>query len=156
MRGVVFFSSLLLVSCSHVVQLKPAASGVKVSKETPVGCKDLGEVFGKSNADDPEDAMRGARNDLKNKAHAKGGNYVVLETDNSRQVSGNTTVGTEILLGGRALACSGKPSPSPCPRTAPAASAPAPATSAPASATSAPAPSATQPANSATKDDAGP
>jgi len=95
----------LLCACAHVVKLDPAASHVRVSKDIPSGCQELGEVFGKSNADDQEDAMVGARNDIKNKAHAMGGNYVVLETNNAKAVTGDFTQGTEILLGGRALRC---------------------------------------------------
>ncbi len=62
-------------------------------------------MTGKSNADDQEDAMNGARNDIKNKAQALGGNRVLLETDNAAPVTGNFKQGVEILLTGRALRC---------------------------------------------------
>ncbi|HEX2673793.1 MAG TPA: DUF4156 domain-containing protein, partial [Polyangiaceae bacterium] len=90
-----------LGACSNVVALNPAASAVTVSKDAPAGCKDLGEVFGKSNDDEQEAAMSGARNDIKNKALAMGANYVVLETNNASEVKGNFKPGVEILLGGR-------------------------------------------------------
>jgi hypothetical protein len=96
---------LSLLSCGHVVKLNQAASAVRVSKDAPSGCEDLGEVSGKSNADDQEEAMAGARNDLKNKAHAMGGNYVLLETNNSAPVRGTMKQGIEILLTGRVLRC---------------------------------------------------
>lgn len=95
--------------CAHnVVALGPAGQGVTIVNVAPLGCTELGEVFGKSNADDMEEAMLGARSDLRNRAGAKGASHVVLETNNSRRVTGDWEPGVEILLGGRAVRCSEK------------------------------------------------
>jgi len=91
--------------CAHVVNLQPSGQRVLLVTETPQGCAELGEVFGKSNADDSERAMIGARNDIRNRAGLLKATHVVLETNNSRPVQGDFKQGVEILLGGRALRC---------------------------------------------------
>jgi hypothetical protein len=91
--------------CSHLVALQPPGTRVTIVTAAPSQCNDAGEVFGKSNADDSEEAMVGARNDLRNRAGAKGATHVVLETNNNRAVMGNWGRGIEVLLGGRALKC---------------------------------------------------
>lgn len=93
MRVCLAITFVVLCSCARVVPLNPAASAVSVSKDAPAGCKDVGEVFGKSNADEQDEPMIGARNDLKNRAHALGANHVVLETSNATTRSGNDEAG---------------------------------------------------------------
>lgn len=95
--------------CASAVLLNPNAKSVKISKEAaPQGYEEVGEIFGKSNADDQIEAMEGAQNDLRNKAADLRGNYVVLETNNSKSVMGTWKQGIEILLGGQAYCCSTK------------------------------------------------
>ena len=90
------FLGLLAVSGCAATALNPEASRVMVTKTpAPQGCVYVGSVVGEqggaisgaytSNANLAE----GAFNDMKNKAHAMGANYVVLENSNA----GNTLSG---------------------------------------------------------------
>ncbi|WP_437870457.1 DUF4156 domain-containing protein [Sorangium sp. So ce363] len=80
---------LTLPACA-AVELNPGAERVIVTKQSaPQGCRFLGTVIGEqggsvsgaftSNAN----LQEGAVNDMKNKAHGLGGNYVVLENTNA-------------------------------------------------------------------------
>lgn len=86
----------------------PHAYSVIVSKVAPVNCEAFGEVYGKSSSTDQEEAMRGARNDLRNKAAVYGANYVMLETSNVMPSHVLPHV-IEIMLSGQAFKC-----PEPC------------------------------------------
>lgn len=90
------FLGLLVVSGCAATSLNPEAARVMVTKTpAPQGCVYVGSVVGEqggaisgaytSNANLAE----GAFNDMKNKAHALGANYVVLENSNA----GNTLSG---------------------------------------------------------------
>ena len=81
---------LLLVGCSAKNTLEPSASKVRIYNniEDKNTCKYLGDVIGTEGVlynylfISNHDLTMGARNDLRNKAHALGGN--VIEIDNNR------------------------------------------------------------------------
>lgn len=102
---IVMCLTVSLLGCAHVETLSPAGEQIKIVHERPPGCTDLGEIFGKSNADDSEEAMHGARADLRNRAAKLGASHVLLETSNSRRVVGSWHWGVEFLLTGQALRC---------------------------------------------------
>ncbi len=99
----VLLSSTILPACA-AVDLNPGAERVIVTKHAaPQGCRYLGTVIGEqggslsgpftSNAN----LQEGAVNDMKNKAHGMGGNYVVLENTNA----GNTISGDKDSISGQ-------------------------------------------------------
>lgn len=104
----IFSFFVLAAGCStNMVQLESAAARfVEVSSLPPENCEDLGEIYGKSSSMSQEEAMVGAKNDLKNKAVKLGANYVLLETNNATTLVHSPVWPVEILLGGRALKCS--------------------------------------------------
>ncbi|WP_437627900.1 DUF4156 domain-containing protein [Sorangium sp. So ce1151] len=89
-------SSALLPACA-AVELNPGAERVIITRQpAPKGCRFRGTVIGEqggaisgpltSNAN----LQEGAVNDMKNKAHEMGSNYVVLEnTSTGNTISGN-------------------------------------------------------------------
>jgi hypothetical protein len=101
--------SLLCVGCTvkNVVQLRPEAQKVQLSTSKPEGCQALGEVFGKSDSSDGEEALAGARSDIRNRAAALGATHVHLETSNSKNSTGfgKYEGHVELLLSGQALQC---------------------------------------------------
>jgi hypothetical protein len=100
---------LLCVGCTvkNVVQLQPEARKVELSTSRPEGCTALGEVFGKSDSPDSEEALAGARSDLRNRAAILGATHVHLETNNTKPSIGfgKYEGHVEIVLGGQALQC---------------------------------------------------
>jgi hypothetical protein len=63
---------------------------VKLTKEMPVGCRELGEVYGRGGGGGYTSADRKlsvARNSLREAAAAKGGNWVVMDAINTDQMS---------------------------------------------------------------------
>lgn len=77
--------------------LKPGAGRVLVTRQpVPQGCEYLGTVIGEQGGSatggltSNKNLAQGAMNDMKNKAHAMGANYVVLEdTRAGNTISGN-------------------------------------------------------------------
>ncbi len=75
-----------MVSCA-AMEIKPGAAKVLITRTEPKGCEYMGDVTGNqgnsftggftSNAN----LETGARNDMKNKAYAMGGDTVVILTD---------------------------------------------------------------------------
>jgi Domain of unknown function (DUF4156) len=67
------------------IQATPEASAVELVNDKPRGCKALGEVAGSQgnwltgDYTSNENLMLGARNELRNKAAAKGGNVVYVQ-----------------------------------------------------------------------------
>jgi hypothetical protein len=110
---------LLLTGCT-AIPLKPGAELVRVTHEEPKGgCKFLGDVTGSqgnsytgqytTNAN----LETGARNDLKNKAAALGGNLVVLITERpgltgNFGLEGGTVHQTSVVLTGSVYHCPGE------------------------------------------------
>lgn len=101
-RAVVCVFSLGLLSMGGcLAQLNAAGAGVKLSKAEPVvGCRELGLVHGSGGGaayTSSEDKMQSAQNDIRNRAAAMGGNYVVMD------VMGGDISG--LTLSGRAFQC---------------------------------------------------
>src|SRR5438128_8007376 len=62
------------------VALVPGAVRVELVSAAVIGCEPLGDVFGQASAEgDMEQAVREARNDVRNKAFAIGATHVVLQ-----------------------------------------------------------------------------
>lgn len=103
-------AAVLLSGCA-AIPVSPQAASVELSNDKPTGvCNQLGEVVGSQgnwvsgNYTSNTNLMTGARNDLRNKASALGGNYVwVQNTSNSAAWGGNGTTNT--LLVGIAYKC---------------------------------------------------
>src|SRR5688572_25890931 len=84
---------LMLTPACSAIQIKPGAYRVLVSKNpAQAGCKYLGTVVGSQGNfftgswTSNKNLSEGAMNELKNRAHDLGGNYVQIETDRA----GNT------------------------------------------------------------------
>lgn len=82
----------LFVGCA-AEGLRQEAVGVKIVRETPKGCKNLGDVYGAQGNvftgawTSNENLETGAKNDLKNKIASLGGNVALIL---------NQTVGTNL------------------------------------------------------------
>lgn len=98
-----FVISTFLAGCA-AIQTTPQGAGVELVNDKPVGnCKALGEVIGSQgnwftgDLTSNESLMLGARNDLRNKAAALGGNVVHVQNLSNTNAWGsagttNTTV----------------------------------------------------------------
>ncbi len=81
---------LVLSGCS-AKQLKPEATAIRVAISEPTGCAYLGEVTGAQGNfltggwTSNESLETGARNDMKNKAYAMGGNVIVMLANRAGQ-----------------------------------------------------------------------
>lgn len=106
-----FVVALTLVGCASI-ELNPGAENVQIVEKRPKGCKYLGDITGNqgnkftggftSNAD----METGARNDLKNKAAARGGNVVYLLTNRAQTTkSQGDAEQTSIVLSGSVFNC---------------------------------------------------
>jgi hypothetical protein len=115
MRGPSVLACVLMAGCT-AIPLKPGAELVRVTHVEPTGCKWLGDVTGSqgnsytgqytTNAN----LETGARNDLKNKAAALGGNLVVLITERAGGnfdlgLEGGTVHRTDVTLTGSVYRC---------------------------------------------------
>ena len=87
-----FSAMMLLAGCSSTNQLDAAGQQVKFTDDKPSShCQLLGQVEGSQstwwsgNRDDGS-AMRGAANDLRNKAAAMGGNVIYAATSPSQNI----------------------------------------------------------------------
>jgi hypothetical protein len=96
----------LLAACAeqipaHVV-LQPAAEDVEIATEPPSknGFQVVGEVEGRAEADDLDEAQQAAKNDLRNRAAALGASLVTIDEDRGEPV---LLMGrTRVTLTGRA------------------------------------------------------
>jgi hypothetical protein len=85
--------AILLAACA-AIQLNPGAERVRLTNQEPQGCEYLGDVVGtQGNAmtgglTSNETLITGARNDIKNKAAAMGGNVVQILTSTAGHTSG--------------------------------------------------------------------
>jgi len=105
--------SLCLFGCAPIQPASPAASNVRITNQEPAHrCAFLGDITGSqgnfllgsitSNAD----LESGARNDLKNKAAAIGGNVVYLLTHRAGQTgSSDHLAQTNVTLSGNVYRC---------------------------------------------------
>jgi hypothetical protein len=111
----VLWSSVLVVAIAgcgrrDIAVLHPEAKQVVLSSGMLQDCENLGDVSGKSTAEgDPEAAMQGARNDLRNRVAALGGTHGVIETSVSDMKVGVWRGAKEIVLSGTAYRCPPKP-----------------------------------------------
>lgn len=103
---------LALAACS-AVPVSQGGAAVELVSTRPSGCKALGEVVGRQgnvfsgDFTSNEDLMVGARNDLRNKAAAMGGNVVAMQnTVNATHPYSTGNVSTTIV--GNVYACPAK------------------------------------------------
>ena len=94
---------IFIAGCS-AIPVSPQAQQIEISTEKPAkNCKLLGEAIGSQgnwftgDVTSNENLMAGARNDLRNKAAQKNGNYVWLQNTSNTNAHGslgttNTTV----------------------------------------------------------------
>ncbi|MDR3452996.1 MAG: DUF4156 domain-containing protein [Rhodoferax sp.] len=106
-------ASCALAGCAPTQLSSPAASAVRITNNEPAaGCTYLGDVTGSqgdfvrgvitANAD----LETGARNDIKNKAAAMGGNLVYLLTQRAGQTGGKDRLEqTNVTLSGNVYRC---------------------------------------------------
>ena len=90
----------------EVATLHPRAAHVEIISGAPMGCRSLGDVYGTSIAeDDPQAAMQGARNDLRNQTASLGGTAVALQQSAADAERGTWGVAKKVTLAGVAYYC---------------------------------------------------
>jgi hypothetical protein len=105
-----------LAGC-QAIPLQPGAETVRLTNEEPKGCKFLGDVTGnQGNAFTGDFTSNrtletGARNDIKNRAQAMGGNVVYLLTNRAGNTgsfgeNGGGISQTNVTLSGNVYSCS--------------------------------------------------
>jgi hypothetical protein len=97
-------------SAPKKVTITPAGQQVQLDMRAPERCAVIGDVYGKFESTDQEQALRGAKIDIRNRAALLGADHVVLETNNgSTRIDAwsGTVINThyQMLLGGKALKC---------------------------------------------------
>ncbi len=101
----VLTSALVFSGCNtaEVVALEPRADSVVIidGGGRPNGCNPIRDIIASSEGETLEEATRGARNDLRNRTAARGGNYVSLQT--SHTARGDW--GPKVVMSGIALRC---------------------------------------------------
>lgn len=99
---------LFLFGCAGttVVELSSKARKVQLTKAEPdqSRCKFLGDVAGEAKAKDIADGQKYARNDIRNKTAAMGGNFATLDTNTAANAM-DYTGRNKIVLNGRAYRC---------------------------------------------------
>jgi fused signal recognition particle receptor len=99
--------SFLCYGClfSNVVELDPAAKSVRVIREgdRPFDCDYLGKIHGTSRAATDKEALKGAENDLRNRAAELKANFALIETQRTGRAG--TSSSRDAFLGGKALYC---------------------------------------------------
>lgn len=100
-----------LVACSATA-LNPGAQNIRITHKEPTKCKFLGDVIGgQGNAftgelTSNETMERGARNDIKNKAYALGGNVLYLVSQRAGQTGDLfTSYQSNVTLSGNVYKC---------------------------------------------------
>jgi len=106
-RFAVFLIPLVAVGCvlRDVAVLEPEGKKIKLVREAdkPVDCDVVADVSGTSRAQDEKEALKGAENDIRNKASQYEANFVVVEVERTKQAG--TGPYKEVFLGGKALSC---------------------------------------------------
>ncbi len=116
MKRVTYIFAVITLSACQAIPLESGAEKVRLTHQEPTNCKFLGDVTGSqgneftgeltSNA-----AMEtGARNDIKNKAYAMGGNVVYLLTHRAGQTAdygayGGDSYQSNVTLTGNVYKC---------------------------------------------------
>ena len=102
----------LLPSCAPIPVAGGPASSVRLTHNEPTGCTFLGEATGSQGnfllgvITSNSDMETGARNDLKNKAAAMGGNVVYLLTQRAGvTATRDHSEQTNVTLGGNVYRC---------------------------------------------------
>lgn len=101
--------SLMAIMATHCAsdyhRLTIAGRKVKISQKLPpqAYCRELGEVYASSlgKSDELPVLVRDTRNQLRNLAARKGGNYVTIETNNDTTFSGQL----QVVFSGTAYKC---------------------------------------------------
>lgn len=106
-RFAVFLIPLVAVGCvlRDVPVLEPEGKKIKLVREAdkPVDCDAVADVSGTSRAQDEKEALKGAENDIRNKASQYEANFVVVEVERTKQAG--TGPYKEVFLGGKAMSC---------------------------------------------------
>ena len=109
------FVAMALLGCS-AIPLNPGAEKVRLTYNEPKGCKFLGDVTGSQGNEFTGELTSnatmetGARNDLKNKAFALGGNVVYVLTHRAGQTGDYTMYGgssyqSNVTITGNVYSC---------------------------------------------------
>jgi hypothetical protein len=110
---VLVFALVSILGCAAIA-IKPGAEKVRVTKTEPgKECTFLGEATGSQgnfltgDFTSNSNLETGARNDLKNKAAAMGGNVVFILTDRAGQTGGYQSGGsqTNVVITGNVYSC---------------------------------------------------
>jgi Domain of unknown function (DUF4156) len=96
--GAVLFSGC---NTAEMVALEPRGRNVEIVEGQPNGCNPIREVIASSEGETLEEALQGARNDLRNRTAARGGNYASLQTYHSTRGDW----GIKVVMSGTALRC---------------------------------------------------
>jgi hypothetical protein len=114
--GAMDMKKILVVACVAVlagcspIKARRGGDQVRVTNNEPQGCRYLGDITGSQGNfftgryTSNKNLETGARNDLKNKAAAKGGNVVYLLTQRAGQ-SGHFVAQTNVTLSGNVYYC---------------------------------------------------
>ena len=99
--------SFILSGCvlQNVPALEPEGKKIKLVREAdkPLDCEVVADVSGTARADSEKEALKGAENDIRNKAAEYEANFAVVEIERSRNAG--TGPYKEVFLGGKALNC---------------------------------------------------
>ena len=104
--------TILLAACA-AIPLDPGAEKVRLTHQEPSGCKYLGDVTGSQGNEltgeltSNSTMETGARNDIKNKARAMGGNVVYLLTQRAGHSGsyGGSSYQSNVTLTGNVYSC---------------------------------------------------
>lgn len=94
----------ILSACSSI-QVSPQGSSVELSMEKPQNCRLIGEAVGSQGNQltgdftKDSDLLQGARNDLRNKASAMGGNVVHIQAMNNSSAFGSMGTTSSTVIG---------------------------------------------------------
>nr|WP_314860123.1 DUF4156 domain-containing protein [uncultured Undibacterium sp.] len=100
----VVIAAIALSGCA-AIQTTPQGAAVELASERPQGCKLLGEAVGSQGNSftgdftKDSDLLQGARNDLRNKAVAMGGNVVHVQAANNSSAFGSMGTTNSSVIG---------------------------------------------------------
>jgi hypothetical protein len=99
--------SFILSGCvlQNIPALEPEGKKIKLVREAdkPLDCEVVADVSGTARAEDEKEAIKGAENDIRNKAAEYEANFAVVEIERSHNAG--TGPYKEVFLGGKALKC---------------------------------------------------
>jgi hypothetical protein len=100
----IFVCTLTLIGCA-AIKVTPQGAAVELAMEKPQGCKLLGEAVGSQGNSltgdftKDSDLLQGARNDLRNKAAAMGGNVVHVQAMQTSSAYGSMGTTNSSVVG---------------------------------------------------------